>query len=86
MYYKERWINGELHYTLSPKGSWKPFEKEDYIQRVRDLEQKVNSADLADVSSNEVAVCDSCGSHSDAGSKLFLCENCADHPFITIVN
>ena len=46
MYYKEKWINGELHYTLSPKGSWKPFEKEDYIQRVQELEQQVNSVEL----------------------------------------
>ena len=43
MYYDEKWINGELHWKSSPNGKWKPFTKEGYRNRVKELEAKLNT-------------------------------------------
>jgi hypothetical protein len=84
----------EIAYELYPNTKTSPFENQFRVAErkafIKGVEyqkrQQVNSVDLAGVGGNEVAVCDGCGSNSDAGSKLFLCENCANHPFITIEN
>ena len=41
MYYKEKWIDGRLFWKASPKGQWVEFTKEQYIQRVIELEQEL---------------------------------------------
>ena len=57
MYYEEQWIDGKLCYRHMPNGDWIEFDLNDYRQRLLEImEQQVNSVDLADVGSNEVAL------------------------------
>ena len=82
MYYREKWINGELHYTLNPKGNWIPFTKEDYTQRVLELEKQVKKCDLADVvEPNGKLKCGNCGSiklRKSLRNQKVYCLECKD--------
>jgi len=41
MYYKEKIINGILHYKTTPEGEWKEVSKETLSKRLQEAETKV---------------------------------------------
>lgn len=46
MYYKEKIINGVLHYQHSPNGSWYPFSAVQLSERATRLKNKVESQNI----------------------------------------
>lgn len=49
MYYEEKWIDGKLCYRHTPDGEWTEFDINSYRVRCYELQQQVNSVDLAEV-------------------------------------
>lgn len=44
MYYKEKMINGILHYKCSPKGEWHEFSIEKLSERIIKMQNAINDA------------------------------------------
>ena len=44
MYFKEKMINGILHYQLSPKGEWHEFSIEKLSERIIKMQSAIDDA------------------------------------------
>lgn len=42
MYYREKWTDGRLYYQTTPKGKWKPFSEQQYINRLIERERHID--------------------------------------------